>query len=190
MSRDARVIVTLSGIVGAGKSSVARSVVDLLRSAGHPVAYVRFQDFAGLGRRRRNEPGSVAPAGGAPEAAAQRGAGYRRRRLSPVAAAGYALRTAVFRLRLATWPANTVLVFDRYFYDSLAHFELVPHGRAQRFLMRMIPVPSVAALLMVDEATARIRRPRYAEAYIKGVLAGYGELRDRLPGALLVRTDG
>ena len=77
-------------------------------------------------------------------------------------AVGYTLRTLLFRTRLNRWPKDTVLVFDRYFYDSLVHFELQGARSSLWLLMKVMPVPTVAALLLIRERTILERRPRYS----------------------------
>lgn len=186
-----RISVALSGVVGAGKSSTAKAVVQALRSAGCTAEFIRFQDYTQL--RKRQGPGAQSKSRRAEtndiEDTDIRRSGYRRRRLSATVAAGYTLRTLLFRTRLSRWPKDTILVFDRYFYDSLVHFDLLRAGLSLRLLMRVIPAPTVAALLLVREATILGRRPRYSPEYARQAAQGYEELQKRIPGLLVVRTD-
>jgi len=189
-----RVSITLSGIVGSGKSSAAKAIVHALRSAGCSAEYIRFQEFTELRARVRHpvssmSPGRFARASAAPGRGEARGGGYRRRRLTTAIAAGYVARTFLFRLRLRRWPKDTVLVFDRYFYDSLAHFDLSDAGVPLKLLMKAIPAPTLAALLLIGEATILQRRSRYSPEYAHQVAKGYEELAQTIPGLLVVRTD-
>ena len=183
-----RLVVTLSGVVGAGKSSAATAVVQGLHAAGCEAAHVRFQDFIGArGRSARAAKQAIASA--ASDQAQPRWQGYRRRRLTVQVAAGHALRTLMFRARLRRWPRNTVLVFDRYFYDSLVHFELTSNGWPLELLLRVIPPPAIPAFLLIEESTILERRPRYSKEYAHQVSTGYEALAGRFPGALVARTD-
>jgi thymidylate kinase len=183
--------VTLSGIVGAGKSSAAKAIVEGLRAAGCPAQHIRFQEFMQLWPRRRRGDGLAPPkrAASANEAGKERWAGYQRRRLTMAAAAGYVARTVLFRMRLKQRPGNTVLVFDRYFYDSLVHFDLRRPNAPLALLMQAIPAPTVAALLVVHEATIRDRRSHYSAEYARQAVHGYEELRQLVPTLLVARTD-
>ena len=186
-----RTTVALSGVVGAGKSTTAKAVVRQLRSAGYPAESVRFQDFTRLRGRRAADAMSSAtnPETVELDRAEKRWSGYERRGLSFRIAAGYALRTLVFRARLRRWSHDTILVFDRYFYDSLVHFDLSRAGLSLRLLMGVIPTPTVAALLLVRERTILERRPRYSPEYVRQATQGYEELPERIPGLLVLRTD-
>ena len=180
----------LSGAVGAGKSSTAKAIVDRLRSAGCPAEFIRFQDFTRL-RERRSHAAVSKPRRAEMEFDDPdiRWGGYQRRCLTVRVAAGYALRTLLFRTRLNRWPKDTVLVFDRYFYDNLVHFDLQGAGSSLQLLMQVLPVPTVAALLLISEGTILERRPRYSAEYAHQVAEGYEELPKRIPGLLVVRTD-
>jgi len=183
--------VALSGAVGAGKSSTAKAIVDRLRSAGCPAEFIRFQDFTRL-REQRSHAAVSKPRRAEMEELDDpdiRWGGYQRRRLTMRVAAGYALRTLLFRTRLNRWPKDTVLVFDRYFYDSLVHFELQGARSSLWLLMKVMPVPTVAALLLIRERTILERRPRYSPEYGRQAAEGYEELPKRIPDLLVVRTD-
>jgi thymidylate kinase len=180
-----RLVVTLSGVVGAGKSSAATAIVRELHSAGYHATQVRFQDFIGA-RARGQHQASPSPAAGRAET---RWHGYRRRRLTPRLAAGHAVRTLLFRARLRRWPSDTVLVFDRYFYDSLVHFDLESAGWPLQLLLRIIPAPTISAFLLIEERTILERRPGYSKAYAEQVSAAYEVLAERFPRAVVVRTD-
>ena len=190
MTSQRRTTVTLSGVVGAGKSSTAKAIVQALRSAGCAAEYVRFQELTGA-RGHGGRTGGAAARGEAsePSPGGTRWRGYTRRRLSAGVALGYALRTLVFRARLRRWPKDTVLVFDRYFYDSLAHFELQVAGRPLTMLMKAIPTPTVAALLLIRESTLMERRGRYSPEYAHQVSDAYAALPVCFPGLLVARTD-
>jgi len=186
-----RTTVALSGVVGAGKSSAAKAVVERLRSAGCRAEFIRFQDFTRLRERRVTAAVSTPSRAETrdPDNPGIRWGGYERRGLTVRVAVGYALRTLLFRTRLNRWPKDTVLVFDRYFYDSLVHFELQGARSSLWLLMKVMPVPTVAALLLIRERTILERRPRYSPEYARLAAEGYEELPKRIPDLLVVRTD-
>ena len=183
-----RTTVTLSGIVGAGKSSAAKAIVQSLRSAGYQAQHIRFQEFSDLRFARRGRNGTSKQRA-SPDRRARRWTDYQRRRMTVGMAAAYVLRTLVYRWRLRRWPADTVLVFDRYFYDSLVHFDLNGAPLLLRLLIKAIPEPAVAALLLIRAPTILARRTDYSAEYAHLVASGYEALPDRFPGLLVARTD-
>ena len=104
-------------------------------------------------------------------------------------AAGYLLRMVVFRWRLRKRPADMVLVFDRYFFDSLVHFDWDAARPLLRLLTRAIPEPGVAALLLIREPTILARRADYSAEYAHLVASGYETLPQHFPDLLVARTD-
>ena len=191
LNDDRRTTVTLSGVVGAGKSSAAKAIVQSLRSAGFAAEHIRFQEFTGFRARPVTdaEPKPPGDVGRKPAADKTRWKGYARRRLTARIAAGYVLRTWLFRARLRRWPKDTVLVFDRYFYDSLVHFDLSTAGIPLKVLLAAIPAPTVAALLLIRDTTILERRSRYAPEYARQAAEGYEALPERLRELLVVQTD-
>jgi thymidylate kinase len=184
-----RTVIALSGVVGAGKSTAARQIVAGLRAAGFEARHLRFQDFIRLSTSRQRARGAeveVHQAGSAPGAVRWRA--YRRRRLSMRVAAGYLLRTLMFRVKIRLLPRRTILVFDRYFYDSLVHFDLDAADRATRLLLRAIPSPSRAVVLIISPDIIKQRRPDYSPEYARQVAEGYEALVGRLPGVVIVQT--
>jgi thymidylate kinase len=182
-----RTVIALSGVVGAGKSTAARQIVAGLRAAGFEARHLRFQDFIRLSNGRPRAAGMGAPDAAVPGAVRWRA--YRRRRLSMRVAAGYLLRTLLFRVKIRLVPRHTILVFDRYFYDSLVHFDLDAADKATRLLLRAIPSPSRAVVLIIPPDVIKQRRPDYSPEYARQVAEGYDALVDRLPRVVTVQTD-
>jgi thymidylate kinase len=188
--------ISISGIVGSGKSTVARHLLQKLQNTRATAEYVRFQTLPCFtllrrgGHEAKPRPLPAREQPGGPQGAV-RWAGYRRRRLTLTAASSYAARTVLFRLYLLTKPADSVLVVDRYFYDSLAHCHLT--SRTERFflrvLKRLVPDPDVALVLLASPATIAMRRPNYASEYVEQVLRGYGNVANHFLNVSTLSTD-
>ena len=69
------------------------------------------------------------------------------------------------------------------------HFELGGGGMVLTLLLKAIPSPTVAALLLIDEKTILQRRPRYSVEFARQAAQGYEELPTRIPGLLVTRSD-
>jgi hypothetical protein len=189
-----RIIVSLSGAVGSGKSTTARAVVESLRAQGRAAEHVRFQDFVALRipTERRRAP-RIQAAGAIPSAhrpPRERRHAYRLRPLTLSVTAGYLLRIALFRISLRRWPKDTVLVFDRYFFDSLVHFDLEGAGLLLQVLEWAIPVPTVAGVLLIPKQTLRDRRPEYSADYARLATDAYEQLAKRFVCLIAIRTPG
>ena len=100
-----RISVTLSGVVGAGKSTAAKAIVQALRSAGCPAEHIRFQEFTDVrfASLRRKESPKAQPS---PTRSAPRWTAYQRRRMTIGIAAGYLLLS--IRLTNGTASKSTV----------------------------------------------------------------------------------
>ncbi len=182
-------LVTVSGMVGSGKSTAARHLVQLLQDEGFSVESWRFQSlpcFGFLRSRRRTQRMSVEP----DEASGQRWRGYVPRRLTARVTFGYILRILAFRVYW--WKhSRSHQVCSRYFYDSFVHYEL--NTRIERvyaaLVHRLIPHPDVAVLLVASPETIAKRRPHYSNAYLTQVWKAYETLPSRFSGLVRVSTD-
>ena len=182
-------LVTVSGIVGSGKTTAVRVVADRMRANdAHPVEVWNFRSlecFAWLGRRaprtgRRLHTPPVP----------QRGRHYVPRTLTALMALGYALRILSFRwYRFKHRGSHHIC--NRYFYDNFAHFALgTRRERLWMALLRMlIPQPDLAILVVASPTTIAGRRPNYAPEYLSEVSAGYARLVQLFPRMQTVSTD-
>src|SRR5688572_9950645 len=140
-------LITFSGMVGSGKSTCAKHVMNLLESADIDCRYLRFRSLGLLGfrgrRPRRGDDQPAAAHGGA------RWSGFQPRTLTAFTACGYLARIVAFRLFGHPGP-RACHVLDRFFYDSFVHYRL--NTRLERWYMTAIrhvmPVPDVAVLLL------------------------------------------
>jgi thymidylate kinase len=182
-------LITVSGMVGSGKSTTAKCVVQLLQASGVQPHYVRFRKLdvfgGGTARSRRDAAKRRDAADHEP-----RGAGFRPRRLSAPLAVGYALRILAFRLSRIGRAAGCV-VLDRYFYDNLIHYEL--EANAARVyvsvLRRLMPRPDLALLLEASNETLAGRRSNYTRTYVEVANRQYRGLPAHFPHLVIIRTD-
>ena len=186
----ARVLVTISGMVGSGKSSGEGRMVRLLRREGAHVQSWRFrtlpcfslpfQSAEPPARTSAPKPGQTV-----------RGRGYKRRRLTLGATAGYIGRMAAFRVyRRWSQPEGWTLC-NRYFYDNLAHFDLdAPQARKYlAVLQRFMPKPDLAILFVASPDVIAERRPLYSPEYLEPVWQAYSSLTARFPELVVVSSD-
>jgi thymidylate kinase len=182
------VLITISGMVGSGKSTTAATVADLLVAAGLTPRYLRFRylRLCGFARPQRAESGKPAPA----DAKKARAEGFALRPLTAALTAGYAVRILAFRLSGIGRGARCD-VLDRYFYDNLVHYAL--RSRRERvyaaILRRLIPAPDLAILVVASDETIGCRRSNYAREYIVSAGRRYRELPDLFPRLTTIRTD-
>ena len=172
--RDRGVLVTLSGMDGAGKSTFTAAVRQHLEARGLPVR----DEIVRIGRRGdtldriavpvkrilRRE-GSTADAvaagdeaakasGRAPEEAPRRGIGW-------VWSVIVAVENAMACRRLARRRRDTNVVTDRWLTDHLVDFELRygRHPLGTRILRTGVPRADLAVLLEIDAETSAARKP-------------------------------
>jgi thymidylate kinase len=184
-------LITVSGMVGSGKSTAAHHIVARLAAAGVPCEYVRFR-FLSRGSVRRRARSRASKAASGADRMTPRAAGFRMRRLTVSIACGYLARILLFRLFAARRSSPVCYVVDRYFYDSLVHYAL--RGWDEQLglavLRRAMPVPDLALLLTATPATILRRRPDYAPEYVAAATIGYTRLPTQFPHLVAIATDG
>lgn len=118
--------ITVSGMVGSGKTTVANRLLTLLQARGVDASCLRFQALpcftflrSPLRRRQRTSEGRATPAG--TQARTIRWSGYRRKRLTAGVTLVWVARIVAFRIYRLFWRSNRVYVLNRYFYDLLVH---------------------------------------------------------------------
>ena len=186
-------LVTFSGIDGAGKSTQIEGLRSTLHAAGVPTRLLAFWDDVVVGARYRegfvhkvykSERGVGAP--GRP--VQRRDKNMRGRHLTAARHLLYLLdtihlRRVVARERKAARAAKgqdaaQVIILDRYIYDELANLNLRnPLSRAFVKLARWLaPRPDIAYLLDADPAAAHARKPEYPVAFMKQSRRAYFDL--------------
>jgi thymidylate kinase len=185
-------LVTISGCVGSGKSTVAHRIVETLERHGVRARYCRFQNLRCFALLKRKAPASAGAAADRhdPQPGSRR-SGYRREGLTFWRASGYAARVLAFALYRMGRRSNEWLIVDRYFYDSFVHYEL--QRRSERLfaaaLCRLIPTPDLPLLLVATPETIAARRPEYSPDYVALATDGYSRLPHRFEELVTVSTD-
>jgi thymidylate kinase len=182
MKSDRPVLISFSGLDGAGKTTQIENLRQAMADAGtssHVLAF--WDDVVVLSRYRegfvhkvyRSERGIGAP--GKP--VNRRDKNVRRWYLTLVRHALYLLDAIHLRVvaRRALRSSDDVIIFDRYLYDELANLPL--HNTASRAFVRsvsrIIPKPDVAFILDADPEAAVARKPEYPLEFMRKCRASY-----------------
>jgi len=190
------VLITVSGMVGSGKTTAVRGIASFAKARGLVTHVHRFQSMPCITlrpRRRADQPKSGTAAGRSKEASpTTRWSGYTRKRLGVAAVAVFVARILAFQVyRRTVWKAAEWNVLNRYFYDSLSHYQ--PRSSLERMYYRavlaLIPRPDLAILVTASSATIAARRPAYAKAYIELVGESYRHLASQVPDLIELSTE-
>lgn len=205
-------LITFSGLDGAGKSTLIAFVSATLEGERRPVRVLHLNDDVGIyafvrtirDRLRGRRPVELAP--GTPDPKSQklqraaptgwRGVASRVRTAviwnKPVRRLLYLADLAIFqcyRFWLET-VRGRVVVMDRYFYDTLVD---VTNGRPRlwtRLLERLTPEPTVPVFLDITPEESFRRKREFSVDYLKQRADVYHNVFARVPGAVrLVNTD-
>ena len=185
-------LVSVSGMVGSGKTTAVRHILDLLRGENVAVDHWRFQRLPCITLSTAPPPSpSIPREPTGRRSGARRGEGYRARILTSATSLGYVVRTVAFRIYRRWPPTASWVVSNRYFYDSFAHFDLSQgHGRLYaRILRRLVPTPDLAFLMVASPETVAERRPQYSLDYIVRVEAAYRSLRELFPELIEINSE-
>ena len=188
-------LITLSGLDGAGKSTLIEWLRGALETNGYRVTVLHMNDdvgvYAYLRRLRDVLLGSPRRAVPRPQRASARGLGF-------------ALRRAIVWSRLPRWCvypidllifalyriyveklAKRVLIMDRYFYDTLVDISRGSE-RGNRLLQALTPAPDVAVLVDVPPEKAFLRKFEYSLEYLSERWPIYQSVFSRVPGGVRV----
>jgi thymidylate kinase len=172
--RQKGVLVTISGMDGAGKSTFTEAITMHLRAAGHPARdeIVRIgrhtatlDRIAGPVKRILRREGPIADhlaAGDAGEGAEDLAPDLEPRRgVAWAWATVVAIQNALYCRRVARGRRRESIVADRWLADHLIDFEFRygRHRLADRILRAAVPRPDLAFLLQIDAATSAARKP-------------------------------
>ena len=162
-------LLSFSGIDGAGKSTQIQKLHDRLAERGLKVARLAFWDdvvvFPGFRSSITHRVLGGEQGIGEPGKPVKRNDKNARRWSITLARSPFylfdvlSLRRTVRRAKLTN---VDVIIFDRYIYDQIAHIPDNLIGRhARKILLRLAPKPDIAFLIDADPEVATARKPEY-----------------------------
>lgn len=205
------VLITFSGLDGAGKSTLIEFLTTTLEGRRQPVTVLHLNDQVGVyaflraarDRFRRGREPSLAP--GAPDPKSQK---LQRPAPRGIRGALSRLRTALLwnrGLRRLLYPLDLlifvcyraylerargrVLIMDRYFYDTLVDLTGGRPGPWTRLLERLTPRPAVPVFLDITPEESYRRKREFTIEYLRRRADAYRRVFDRVPGALRLVND-
>lgn len=195
----APILITFSGIDGAGKSTQIEKLREYLTQQGLSVRILTFWDNvavlssmrSGFSRKVLQSDGNV----GSPDKPANRN--DKNTRSFPLLVGRSLLHLLdVSRLckivrRERAFGADGVIIFDRYIYDQLAALPM-RHWLARayaRLVLALAPNTDVSYLLDAVPEEARARKPEYPIDFMRQYRSSYIELRKFAPLTLIPAGD-
>src|SRR2546421_3485385 len=193
-------LITFSGLDGAGKSTLVRGLQQTLEREHRRVVVFHMDDHVGVDAF----PGRVGDQlGGAPPPPRSGGADGARtatplRRVRDALLWGKLLRRVIYPLDLMLFLVyrlyhesirRRVVIMDRYFYDTLVDVADGRHWGLLRMLQRLTPTPDVAVLLDVSPEESYARKRDYPVEYLRDRWLAYRTVFPWVRGALVIKND-
>jgi len=196
-------LITFSGLDGAGKSTLIEWLRSALEEQRHRVAVLHLEHDVGVYaavRRLREGAARLAwrRSGSATPAASRGPIATLLRRIRHAVVWSKVVRRLIYPLDVAVFLCyrayiegirGQVLIMDRYFYDILVD---VSSERARwwiRWLKRITPTPMLPLLLDTGPEEAYARKGEYSVAYLRDRWTAYGEVFPWVRGGVRLRND-
>jgi len=181
--KSGTLLVSFSGIDGAGKTTQIENLIAVLTESGLRVRLIAFWDDIATMRRLREVLSHTVFRGeigiGAPDKPVNRKDKNIQNPLTIVMRMVLCLIDAIrmnFTIaRIRNTADADIVVFDRYLYDQLVNlgFRYRLARIYTRLLLRFMPHPDIAYLLDADPVAARIRKPEYPIEFLRNTRACY-----------------
>jgi hypothetical protein len=195
-------LITFSGLDGAGKSTLVRALRQTLEGQNRPVAVFHMNDdvgvYAWLRQLRDRVGGTARQHGDRPRHATGKGMPTALRRLRDAVLWGKTLRRVIYPIDLILFLGyrlyheglrGRVLIMDRYFYDTLVDVADGRHWGLLRLFERLTPTPDLAVLLDVGPEESYARKADYPVDYLRQRWLAYHTVFRWVRGALIIRND-
>lgn len=204
-------LVTLSGLDGAGKSTLAEALKAKLEQNGTPAVIFHMNKQVGLYAYVRNLRDAflrtVRSPWPEPHAVRLTGEGFSAKPGRAKAMLLEIRRRIIWNKELRRWVdlgdlatflvyrlyvekiRRQVLIMDRYFYDRITDIADGRHWRYLRWFSRITPVPDVPVFVEVSPEEAFARKGEYSVDSMTRRRAIYQEVFSWVPGAIILRND-
>jgi len=203
-------LITFSGLDGAGKSTLIAWLRAALEAKGHSVAVLHMNDDVGVyacvrairDRLLRLLGRSAPPPRPTPPATPASRTGALRfrhawRRVRNALVWSPTLRCCIYPIDLLMFALyrlhlekvrNRVLLMDRYFYDTLVDLSQDGPRSVHRLLQVLTPTPDVPVLLHVPPQRAFERKGEYSLDYLQRRWIAYQSIFGRVPTCVALRN--
>ena len=194
-SKSQPLLISFSGVDGAGKSTQIANLCAKLDQAGLTFRIVTFWDDVATLKSLREEAGHKVFKGdkgvGSPEAPIERrDKNVRSPFMTLVRLGMYVLDALSLRSKAsrALRSGSDVVIFDRYIYDELANLNFRnPLVRLYvDWLIKLVPLPHLPFILDADPVEARRRKPEYPLAFLHENRRAYLHVADFLGTACVI----